>query len=122
MPNLGNNISDSLTRMINIWVGFGSPQGCKIVAGGRRPPESEAIDPQHPERVRDIIDSVGARAGTPSGCNLIHLPLFFAATKKGETSLSLPKLAIANARASDTMAAVLESRRSETSLVLLWLR
>jgi len=31
-----------------------SPEDCKIVAGGRRPPEHDPIDSQHPERVRDV--------------------------------------------------------------------
>jgi hypothetical protein len=42
-----------------------SPQGCKIVAGGRRPPENEAIDRQHPERVQDIVGSVGGKRWHP---------------------------------------------------------
>ena len=35
-------------------LGFGSLEGCKIVAGGRRPPERNSIDCQHPEGVQEI--------------------------------------------------------------------
>src|SRR5213080_4896375 len=43
-----------------------SPKGCKIVAGGRRPPEYDSIDRPHPEGVQDV--TILQKAGTPSGC------------------------------------------------------
>src|SRR5439155_2714936 len=37
--------------------GFASLEGCKIVAGGRRPPERNSIDRQHAEGVQDVTVS-----------------------------------------------------------------
>jgi hypothetical protein len=42
--------------------GFGSPEGSKIVAGGRRPPEHDPIDLPHPEKGVPPIFPAGSLA------------------------------------------------------------
>jgi hypothetical protein len=68
----GNDIPDSPSECVIVFGdGFAQPAGCKIIAGGRRPPESEEKIISTLKGVRDITNRVGGRAGTLSGCNLI---------------------------------------------------
>src|SRR6266566_1311333 len=61
--NEGNNIPGSPEP------GLGGPEGCKIVAGGRRPPEHDPFDRQHPERVRDITLPLAQELAPLQGAN-----------------------------------------------------
>ena len=45
-----------------------SSEGCEIAAGGRRPPERVQMMVGTLKGVRDLMDSIRAGAGTPSGC------------------------------------------------------
>jgi len=44
-------------------------RGCKIVAGGRRPPEHDQISRQHTERVRDVTVPLAQELAPLQGTN-----------------------------------------------------
>ena len=66
----GNDILDS---SVGLSVTFGerwaAREGCKIVAGGRRPPERDSIGSAPWKGARPLKDPARSEAGTPSGCD-----------------------------------------------------
>jgi len=60
--------------LVHLNRGLGSLEGCKIVAGGRRPPERNSIVRRHPEGVQDVPISRHKALAPLQGANYQDAP------------------------------------------------